>query len=558
MKKNDISRKALQKLRKRAEAAINGSSSDQAALDPGGMPEGEGLRLFHELDVHRIELEMQNEELLKTQDELEELLDNYTDLFDYAPIGYLIVQRFGTISGANLTAGTMLREERDRLIGAPMQSFIVREDQDQFYLLRRAAETKAGAHGCEIRMKRRGGMAFHARMDCIAIAGEEGSTALRISFSDISSLKKAEQALREREAWTHAVLDAAVSGIIAIGEKGVIELVNPAAVQMFGYEPGEMVGQNVTMLMPESYRRGHEVGLRKYLDARRLLDIRIPREVEGRRKDGRVFPMEMTLREITTHPGRTVIGFVTDITERKQIERVRKTFCAIAGHELRTPATNISLALDMLTRGEAGELPEKVGELVDVAHRGSERLKRMISDMLEYQRYDLGELDFELVPLEIMSQVEEAVSANRAAADQFAVVLAVSSSAPDARVVGDAGRLIQVLDNLLSNAIRFSPEGGTVTVDVSRPDGCVRVAVTDNGPGLSEEFRPMVFEPFAQESSSLEDPRNKESVGLGLVIAKAIVEKLGGRIGFVSQPWVATTFWVELPEYHPQQGLEPR
>lgn len=183
MSKNKLEDRTLQILRRRAEAAIDEPEDTRADLD--SLSKDEVRRLVHELDVHRVELEMQNEELRRTQDELEEALDRYTDLYDYAPVGYLILQSYGVITSANITAGVLLGENRNDLAGTSIQSYIVKECQDAFYKLRRDAEKRAGVQSCEITMKRHRSIPFRCRVDCIAIPGEGESIAFRISFCEI-------------------------------------------------------------------------------------------------------------------------------------------------------------------------------------------------------------------------------------------------------------------------------------------------------------------------------------------------------------------------------------
>lgn len=183
MSKSKPEERTLQILRRRAEAAIDVQEDTGMELD--NLSKDEIRRLVHELDVHRVELEMQNEELRRTQDELEEALDRYTDLYDYAPVGYLIVQSYGIITSANIMAGTLLGENRNDLAGSSIQSYIVKECQDDFYKLRRNAEKRAGVQSCEITMKKDRSVPFKCRVDCIAIPGEDGATAFRISFCEI-------------------------------------------------------------------------------------------------------------------------------------------------------------------------------------------------------------------------------------------------------------------------------------------------------------------------------------------------------------------------------------
>jgi PAS domain S-box-containing protein len=236
-----------------------------------------------------------------------------------------------------------------------------------------------------------------------------------------------------------------------------------------------------------------------------------------------------------------------DIQEQKRIEQMKNDFVSVVSHELRTPLTSIRGSLGLIDGGVAGELPEKVRTLVGIAARNSERLGRLINDILDMEKIESGKMGFRLSPLELMPLVEQAVEGNRAYAEAYGTELRIMAAVPDARVWADADRILQVMANLLSNAAKFSPRGRVVEIAVARLDGRLRVAVTDYGKGISPAFRPQIFGKFAQADAS--STRHKGGTGLGLSISKAIVERHGGSIGFDSEPGVATTFYFDLPEW---------
>ncbi|MCP4406545.1 MAG: PAS domain-containing sensor histidine kinase [Gammaproteobacteria bacterium] len=240
---------------------------------------------------------------------------------------------------------------------------------------------------------------------------------------------------------------------------------------------------------------------------------------------------------------------VTDITERKHLEDSRDKFFSIASHEIRTPLTNITLSLELLARGEAGTIPPQARDMIDIARHGARRLTRLVNEILVVQRLNAGKIVMYKKPLELLPLVEEAIQANTAYASQFNVRYLLKPTDFDIKVKADSDRLIQVLNNLLSNASKYSPANDDVDISVSRRDAGVRVSISDHGPGIPEHFRDQVFDAFAHAKPSLKDDRHKESSGLGLVIAKAIIERLGGRIGFNSIPHVVTTFYFDLPEW---------
>jgi CheY-like chemotaxis protein len=221
-------------------------------------------------------------------------------------------------------------------------------------------------------------------------------------------------------------------------------------------------------------------------------------------------------------------------------------------HELRTPLTSIRGSLGLLAAGVVGALPERAKNLVEIAAKNSERLVRLINDMLDIEKIESGKIGFRYLPNEMMPLVEQAVAANRAFAGELGVELAVVASLPGARCWVDADRIVQVLTNLLSNAAKFAPRGSTVEVAVERREGDVIVAVADRGAGIPPEFEGRIFDKFAQADPT--STRQKEGTGLGLSISKAIVERHGGRIWFESAPGVGTTFYFALPEWQTAEG----
>jgi PAS domain S-box-containing protein len=242
-----------------------------------------------------------------------------------------------------------------------------------------------------------------------------------------------------------------------------------------------------------------------------------------------------------------IYAVARDIHEQKRTEQLKNDFVSVVSHELRTPLTSIRGSLGLIAGGVTGELPEKARVLVDIAAKNCERLVRLINDILDVEKIESGQVGFRLAPVELRAVAEQAVEGNRAYAEGYGVALRMAGPATGARVWADADRLLQVITNLISNAVKFSPRGGEVEVAVSRGAGEVRVAVTDHGRGVSPEFRQRIFQKFAQADSS--STREKGGTGLGLSISRAIVERHQGRIAFTSEPGVATVFYFDLPEW---------
>jgi signal transduction histidine kinase len=238
------------------------------------------------------------------------------------------------------------------------------------------------------------------------------------------------------------------------------------------------------------------------------------------------------------------------------VERRKAEFISVVSHELRTPLTSIAGSLGLIKGGVAGELPEQAKAMVDIAARNADRLVMLINDILDMNKFESRKVSLNLQPVDLMALVEEAIETNRPYAGQFGVRLVLREAQPGVQVRADPDRLIQVLTNLLSNAAKFSPYGETVMVRLRRDGQMIRVEVSDHGPGIPEEFHPRIFDKFAQVDSS--DSRAKGGTGLGLSISKAIIERLGGRIGFETEVGLGTTFFFELPEWEGLRAGENR
>ncbi len=361
--------------------------------------------------------------------------------------------------------------------------------------------------------------------------------------------------LRASERHGQAMLDNVHEGIVSISETGMIELFNPAAERLFGYRSEEVVGKNVSMLMPEPYHSEHDGHLARYLRTGQTKIIGTGREVTGRRSDGSVFPMYLGVSEFSLEERRQFIGCIRDITELKRIDRMKTEFVSTVSHELRTPLTSIRGSLGLIAGGVAGELPEAVKSLVGIAKNNCERLIRLINDMLDIEKIESGEMRLNLQVVDIKQLVQQVLAANESLAGQHRVTVLLRVPDEPLQVRIDSDRLTQVLTNLLSNAEKFSPPESTVEVRVSRVAQQVRVEVADHGPGIPEEFRSRIFQKFSQADSS--DSRQKGGTGLGLNISKALVEQMNGAIGFNSQVGAGTTFFFELPEWKEPAILPP-
>ncbi|MBR27280.1 MAG: hypothetical protein CML46_10110 [Rhodobacteraceae bacterium] len=370
------------------------------------------------------------------------------------------------------------------------------------------------------------------------------------------AVRDRETRLTEREAKLRAIMDSAINGIISMDAEGRIESANTAALEMFGYEEGELIGRNINILMPTPDREAHAGYLARYFRTGERRMICIPREETALRRNGEVFPIELAVSEQVRDGQHAFTGIIVDLSDKKRVERMQRDFVSTVSHELRTPLTAIKGSLDLVGSGALGKGPPAWEDMLALARKNSDRLVRLVNDILDLDRISSGRMQyaFSLEPLSDL--VESAVAENRPMAEARGVSVTLETRPdPGALVRADRDRILQVLANLLSNAVKVTPEGAAIRVSARRIGGGWRISVTDAGPGVPEGFRNRIFGKFSQSDNA--DSARRGGSGLGLHISKAIVEAHQGRIGFDSPPGKSATFWFELTEsgrFQPEPG----
>lgn len=354
------------------------------------------------------------------------------------------------------------------------------------------------------------------------------------------------QALEASEVRQRTVLETIADAIITIDDKGIINSFNPAAEQIFGYTVAEAVGNNFSILMSSDERQAIEGRTNNSpLIVPSIINNR--RDLEGLRKNGSVFPLELKMAPMTVDGEQGFVGILRDITERQKTDKMKNEFISTVSHELRTPLTSIRASLGLIAQGVVGEIPDEALGMLNIAGNNTERLLLLINDILDIQKIEAGQMSLKFQNLELMPFLQRAIQDNAGYGEEHNVKFVLSNELADSRVYADRDRLMQVMANLLSNAAKFSPDGETVEISVARhKNDSLRISVTDHGPGVPEEFQPKLFLKFTQSDAS--DTRQKGGTGLGLNISKAIIEKHGGHIDFVTHEGIGSTFYIELPE----------
>ena len=364
---------------------------------------------------------------------------------------------------------------------------------------------------------------------------------------EIARREATEEALRESESRARATFERAVDGVITFNDDYRVETVNPAAETIFGYGADELIGMPIHHLMLIGSVPSQAETAAAW-DAGASFKLLIPnlKLVTGRRKDGEAFPVELTISPVTLRDRNIYTAIIRDVTERTRLDRMKREFVSVVSHELRTPLTSIQGSLALLNTGVTGELPPRARSMVSIGLQNSERLLRLINDILDMEKIESGKMEFAFELLSVQALIERAVEENRAFLDQYKLRVKVEHpAAADIKVRGDSGRLMQVLANLLSNAAKYSPEGGAIAIGADIADEAVRIWVKDEGPGIPESFQDRIFQKFSQADAS--DTRQKSGTGLGLSITKAIIERHGGTIGFKTADRAGTTFYFDLP-----------
>ena len=356
-----------------------------------------------------------------------------------------------------------------------------------------------------------------------------------------------------------SILEAAGEGIYGLGLDGRTTFVNPAAAHMVGREITELLGQSAHDLAHHAKPNGSSCRVEGCPVSFSLPDGKVHHS-EGEvfwRKDGSSFPVEYTSTPIV-EDGRLKGAVVVfkDITERRAVQRAKDEFTSVVSHELRTPLTSIRASLGLLESGVLGPLPEQGQRMVEIAVQNTDRLVRLINDILDIERIGAGEIDMHQAPCDAAELIERAVEELRPIACRAQVQLKIQAEA--VALFADRDRVHQILTNLISNAVKFSQVGATVRVCSERRYGEALFVVSDDGRGIPAEKLELIFERFQQVDAS--DSREKSGTGLGLAICRTIVERHGGRIWACSELGRGATFSFLLPvlgEQAPIRSLRP-
>ena len=546
MKEDKRKTKNVSELRKRAEDKIQGKTDEQE-------PSIKDARiLIHELQVHQIELEMQNEELLRVQKELEDSRDKYSDLYDFSPVGYFSFDNNGLILETNLTGAKILGVERNSLINKPLSLFISSGSKEVFYLHLRQVFSTGVRHTCELNFFDNKGVELWVQLISLLICGN-----CRTSMIDITDRKKAEESIKNALVYTESIVDTIREPLVLLDSHKRFISANFSFYQTFNISIEDARGRSLYELgngqwnIPSLRKSLWKINSNNF----KLQDFEITQ----------VFPnigrkvMLLNASRLKLAGTDMILLAIEDITVRRQLEemfleneslirvnKARTDFLMIMSHELRTPLTSVIAYSILLKEKKTGELNEKQMLFVDTILKSSKHLLDLINDFLELAKIEAGKMEMHFEEICIPDLINDIMEIIRETAIQHNVILKKEFNQEMLSINADRRSLRQILFNLISNSIKFSNnEGGVITISTKKENDMVRISVADNGIGIKTEDLPKLFQKFEQLDSGIS--RKYEGTGLGLAITKQLVEMHGGKIRVESKYGEGSTFIFLLP-----------
>lgn len=470
--------------------------------------------------------------------------EKYRSIFENAVEGIFQATLEGHIISANpalarifghSTATTFIEAS-----GSRPEAIFVEEAALRAFLGR--VEQEGNVTGAELRCRRQDGELIWVTINGRLVTRDGASAIIEGSIEDVTERRRAEQALRQSEKRYRDLFENASDLVQITDMSGHVLYANRAWRESVGFDPAgeapvtyaDYVHEESRFVWDEAFRR-----LRAGDDVPQFETLFVTRT-------GRAIYVEGTLNARIEQGSPTATrGIFRDITERKAVDRMKSEFISVVSHELRTPLTSVKGSLGLLEGGVVGKLSDRGLQMVQIARSNADRLIRLVNDILDLEKIEAGKSDLQLADVPSREIVSRTFEGLQGVAAEAKVALRQEDD-DDFVFRGDRDRLVQVLTNLVDNAIKFSPEGGTVRVSARLgEDGLARFAVSDSGPGIPSDKRASLFQKFHQLDAS--DSRRKGGTGLGLAICKAIVEQHGGHIDVVTGEAGGATFYFTLP-----------
>jgi PAS domain S-box-containing protein len=484
MTRKEIEKKRRAELRKEAEKRIKTKRRVAKKLRQQDV-----LELIHELEVHQVELELQNEELRTSQAEIEESRRKYFDLYDLAPVGYVTLNRNRIIQEINLAGAALLGRERRRLKGVAFSRFLSATSAHAFeQFWRRLLQTEY-RHEVEVTIGRDKEVSLVVLLAGVATPEKSSvNNFVQITMTDLT-------ARRSAESWVRKLIETTQDAVVSVDGQARITLFNPAAEKIFGYAAAEVLGKKVNMLMAKPYTGAREGNIKRWYEpCDNELAIAKVRELSAQRKNGDIFPIELSVTEVDDNSGVRYVAYIRDVSERARLqaqlmEKARLGIIddttAMVAHEIANPLHGMYMSLQLMERSLTGIADQSMITSLRRINAEVSRLKRLLADFRTLSMHET----YNLRPTALARLVEELCAGEMANLDSMGirVVLELKPGLPD--ILVDPSKIKQVLLNLFKNAEEAMPQGGTLTVQAYETEGEVMVEVCDNGVGLPADFQ---------------------------------------------------------------------
>ncbi|PIQ21692.1 MAG: PAS domain-containing sensor histidine kinase [Cytophagales bacterium CG18_big_fil_WC_8_21_14_2_50_42_9] len=494
-------------------------------------------------------------------------------IIDTAIDGIVTIDATGIIESVNPAVARIFGYQPDEVIGRNIKMLMPEPDRGQHdNYLQNYHQTGIGniiGKGREVLGRRKDGTVFPFSLSISQLKLQDKMLFTGI-IHDISNLKKAEAAFHESENKINAIIEAAVDGIITIDTRGIIEMVNPSAAKLFGFEAAELLGKSINMLMPEPDKSRHDSYINNYQVTGHKKIIGIGREVTGLRKDGSTFPFYLSISEVQLIDRKVYTGFIHDVSGQKlneeklrryaaELERSNlelQDFAYVSSHDLQEPLRKIQAFGDRLRTKEQANLSDQGKDYVDRMLNAASRMQNLINDLLAFSRVTTKSKPFVKVSLnkilaEVLSDLEITIEKTNADIQRTAL--------PE--IEAEPTQMRQLFQNLISNAIKFRKENERPVIKISARqiqrqahltatpgDELIEIDIEDNGIGFEEKYLDRIFNIFQRLEG-----QKYEGSGIGLAICRKIAIRHGGDITARSQPGVGTRFIITLATKQPQQ-----
>ena len=482
---------------------------------------------------------------VRAEDSLRESEERYRGLFENASDGIGCLTVDGIITSVNRALEAMLGWSRAEMIGENYRTFHTPSSlfAEEARLRRIHAGEKVSSLA-EIELVHKDGSVVPVESRTRIFRTPAGAPiGVLATLRDITERKRAEEALRQAEEQYRSIFENALEGIFQTTPAGHILSANPAFARMCGYDSPEELKAQVTALGTQLYADPHRRA--EVLEMLNQQGTVHGVESQFTRKDGSRFWVSINARAVrdATQAVRYYEGSIEDITQRRAVNQLKEEFVSLVSHELRTPLTSIRGSLGLLASGMIGPVSDKGQRMLDIAVRNTDRLVRLINDILDVERIESGKVSMVKTTCNVADLMTHALEEMRGMAEKAGVTLLAQPV--QAQLWADPDRVIQTLTNLLSNAIKFSPAGTTVWLTAEQQEEGLVVQVKDQGRGIPADKLESIFERFQQVDAS--DSREKGGTGLGLAICRSIVHQHGGRIWAASTLGKGSVFSVMLP-----------